>query len=272
MKTPITYYGGKQKLLPVILPLFPQHKTFTEPFIGGGAVFWAKARSDVEVVNDNNREIINFYQVTQSNFTKLEKMISATLHSRSLYNDAYVIYNNPHMFSNLQRAWAVWALAAQSFSSKFGGGWGYDVSTKKSARLISNKRDSFLPEYSERLRYVQIECTDALRIIRIRDTLETFHYYDPPYFNADCGHYDKYDINDFEALLNTLENIKGKFLLSSYASDMLSSYSKRNQWFTKKLEQKVSVPTGVGSSSKRKIELLTANYDISCTGGLLLNF
>ncbi|QZT36681.1 DNA adenine methylase [Halosquirtibacter xylanolyticus] len=43
---------------------------------------------------------------------------------------------------------------------------------------------------SIRLQNVQIECTDALRIINSRDQEEAFFYCDPPYFNSDCGHYD----------------------------------------------------------------------------------
>lgn len=39
MKTPISYYGGKQKLISKILPLLPEHTLYTEPFIGGGAVY-----------------------------------------------------------------------------------------------------------------------------------------------------------------------------------------------------------------------------------------
>mgnify|MGYP000216877373 CR=1 FL=1 len=53
MKTPITYYGGKQTLLKYLLPLIPQHKLYCEPFFGGGAVFFAKPKSDVEVININ---------------------------------------------------------------------------------------------------------------------------------------------------------------------------------------------------------------------------
>jgi len=60
MKTPITYYGGKQTLLKYLLPLIPQHKLYCEPFFGGGAVFFAKPKSDVEVINDINGEVINF--------------------------------------------------------------------------------------------------------------------------------------------------------------------------------------------------------------------
>ena len=75
MKTPITYYGGKQKLLPVILPLIPIHKTYTEPFVGGGAVFWAKPKSRTEVINGSNRELINFYECAKNDFVDLEKLI-----------------------------------------------------------------------------------------------------------------------------------------------------------------------------------------------------
>ena len=62
-KTPLAYYGGKQKLVPVILPLIPAHDIYIEPFVGGGALFWAKKPSNLEVINDNNRELINFIKV-----------------------------------------------------------------------------------------------------------------------------------------------------------------------------------------------------------------
>jgi DNA adenine methylase len=62
LKTPITYYGGKQNLVTTILPLIPNHKLYAEVFVGGGAIFWSKPQSDVEVINDTNREMINFYE------------------------------------------------------------------------------------------------------------------------------------------------------------------------------------------------------------------
>jgi len=39
MRTPITYYGGKQKLSKLIVSLIPKHRMYVEPFFGGGAVF-----------------------------------------------------------------------------------------------------------------------------------------------------------------------------------------------------------------------------------------
>lgn len=117
MKTPVTYYGGKQKLVATILPLFPDHLLYTEPFCGGAALFFSKEPSEMEVLNDLNSELINFYKVMQTDFISLQKEINITLHSRRQYEDARVVYRNPHLFSSLKRAWAVWVQASQSFAS-----------------------------------------------------------------------------------------------------------------------------------------------------------
>ncbi len=263
MKTPLTYYGGKQRLAETIIGLIPEHTTYTEAFVGGGAIFWSKERCIVEVINDNNREIINFYEVVQNEFVELEKYIRISLYSRSLHNDAVVMYNNPHLFTRIQRAWALWVLANQSFAGKLNNSWGYDKKTKKTSASLITKRDSFTYEYAARLQSVQLECTDALRVIVSRDHPGAFHYCDPPYVGSDCGHYKSYTMNDFEALLKILESIEGKFLLSSYPNDLLKKYTRKNNWFTKTLEQKVSVAQGVGKGGKRKIEVLTGNYNIA---------
>ncbi|PCI11855.1 MAG: methyltransferase [Flavobacteriaceae bacterium] len=263
MKTPVSYYGGKQNLVATILPMFPKHTLYAEPFVGGGAIFWSKPKSDVEVINDTNRELINFYEIVQNQFIDLEKMIRISLHSRSIHNDAIVIYNNPHMFTRIQRAWSIWVLAAQSFSSMLDGSFGYDKQKGTTSQKITNKRNSFTEEYSIRIQNVNIECTDALRIINSRDFKDAFFYCDPPYFNSDCGHYDGYSRDDFEMLLKTLSRIEGKFLMSSYPSDILVEYTNKFAWNTKKLEQSVSVANNCGKPQKKKIEVLTANYDLS---------
>ncbi len=62
MKTPITYYGGKQILTHEILELMPAHKIYVEPFFGGGAIFFAKGSSFLEVIHtlliEVNQQII----------------------------------------------------------------------------------------------------------------------------------------------------------------------------------------------------------------------
>jgi DNA adenine methylase len=262
MKTPISYYGGKQKLADKIISLIPQHILYSEPFMGGGAVFFAKPPSEIEVLNDTNRELINFYRVVQQDFVGLEKEIRITLHSRDLHRKASVIYNNPDMFSEIKRAWAVWVLSAQSFSSQLDSSFGYDKSKNTTTKKIHNNKERFTEDYAIRLQNVQLESADALYVISSRDTDQSFFYCDPPYYNSDCGHYDGYSEQDFESLLIKLLTIKGKFLLSSYPSELLKRYSKQNNWYTWSLEQDVTV-NQKGGYLKRKIEVLTANYPIN---------
>src|SRR5690606_15093221 len=112
--------------------------------------------------------------------------------------------------------------------------------------------DRFTQEYAIRLQNVQLECTDALYVIQSRDTEYSFFYADPPYIGSDCGHYDGYTEQDYEALLKVLEGIKGKFLLSSYPSPLLDEFINRNSWHSEHFEQGVSVNNKSGYQ-KRKV-------------------
>ena len=261
LRTPLSYYGGKQKLCPKILELIPEHVLYGEPFIGGGAVFFGKPPSKVEVLNDTNKQLMNFYQVLKDDFVSLEKEIRITLHSRDLHRKASVIYNFPDMFNPVKRAWAVWVLSSQSFCAMLDASWGFDKIKASTSIKIQNKKDGFTEEYAIRLQNAQIECTDALYIIGSRDTENSFFYCDPPYFNSDCGHYDGYTEQDFENLLIHLSLIKGKFLLSSYPSKILDKYAREHKWHTWSIEQSVSINSKSGYR-KAKVEVLTANYPI----------
>lgn len=263
MKPALTYYGGKQKLAPTIIPLIPEHVLYNEPFAGGAAILFAKEPSEIEVLNDTNKELINFYQVVQQDYVALEKKIRITLHSRSQHKDASTIYNSPHLFTALDRAWAVWVLASQSFSSILDGSWGYDKTRNTTTRKIINKGLLFTEDYAIRLQNVQLECSDAVYIIQSRDTDKTFHYVDPPYFNSDCGHYNGFNEDSMKRLLNALSCVTGKFLLSSYPSELLTGYKKKYGWYMREIEQIVSVNAKAGAGKqKKKIEVLTANYPI----------
>ena len=259
MKTPITYYGGKQKLSKIIVSLIPEHILYCEPFLGGAAIFFSKNQSEVEVLNDTNRELVNFYRTVKLDFVSLEKEIQISLHSRDLHRKAQVIYNNPDMFSEIKRAWAVWILSTQSFASKLGDAFGYDKGRNTTTKRISNKRENFTEEYAIRLQNVQLECADALYVIKSRDSVDSFFYCDPPYYNSDMGHYDGYSMDDFENLLKVLSNINGKFLLSSYPSDILTDFANKHNWKVQVFEQGVSVNVK-GGYLKKKWEVLTSNY------------
>ncbi len=260
-KTPISYYGGKINMISTILPLIPKHRIYTEAFFGGGAIFFAKGKAEAETINDINELVVNFYKVIQSDFENLKAKVEATPFSRAAYTVAWSIYRMPHLFNKLQQAWAFYVSTNMGFACRIGS-WGYDKYGKR-LKAFSNKKLIFDKSVYERLQNVQIESNDACTVIKSKDTVDAFHYVDPPYFNSNMGHYDDYDKTDYIKLLDTLSSIEGKFLLSSYPSDILNEYIKQNGWYSKKITKTLSASKGIaGQKRKVKYEVLTANYPL----------
>ena len=247
-------------MLNVILPLIPKHKIYVEPFFGGGAVYFAKEKVSSEIINDTNSFVINFYKVLKENFKELKSKIDSTLYSRATYKVCLNIYKIPHLFDNLQKAWAFWVLTSQGFSGIIGS-WSYDKDSSK-ARTFRNKKLRFTEEIVKRIEETQIESTDALKVIKSRDTIYTFHFIDPPYVGADQGHYKGYSEQEFIDLLDILSNIKGKFLLTSYNSVLLDTYVKKNNWNQVKIKKPLTAYKSTGGKRKTKIEVLTINYKV----------
>lgn len=258
LKTPITYYGGKQTMLKYLLSMIPEHRMYCEPFFGGGALFFAKPKAEVEIINDLNGEVINFFKVLKTKFLALQKEVQATLHSRELYRRSMEIYKHPHRYSDVQRAWALWTATNQGFAGMIGS-WGFGKTNSKE-KAVAAKRDNFIRAYEDRLRTVQVENTDALKVIARCNEKDAFIYCDPPYIGSDQGHYGGYGEEQYEELLNALSKTKARFLLSSYPSRILSKYIRRFGWKTKKVEKYVAVTK---LTDRKKTEVLVYNYDLS---------
>ena len=249
-------------MLKSILPLIPEHNIYIEPFFWWGAVYRWKKPAICEVINDVNMNVVNFYEVLKHDYLKLRSYIQKTLHSRETYKKALLIYESPWLFSEnpVLRARSFYTLNNQGFCSRIGSWW-YDK--EKRANTVQNKIDRFGEFLTERIKYTQIEQNDALKVIRSRDREDAFIYADPPYINTDQWHYGGYTLEHFNNLLKTLEQVKGKFLLSSYPSKILAIYSKRNGWYTKKVDKPLTANGAKKwQTRKRKTEVLTANYPI----------
>lgn len=269
MKTPISYYGGKQNMVRNILPLLPLHKIYCEPFFGGGAVFFAKKPAKLSAINDTNGWAITFYRQLQSNFEALNEMIQGTLHSEADYYRAKAILKEGNG-TDLETAWAFWVQTNMSFGNKMFAGFAFNntvvTGNPKTGGLIrqpqntKSKKQAF-SQYRNVLESAEIFNRDALNVIALKDTAETLHYIDPPYIGSHCGHYEGYTQENFYELLELLATIKGKFLLSSYPNDALLSARERHGWRSMDIVQNLSV-SGKGTEGKTKTECLTFNYQL----------
>ena len=261
MKTPITYYGGKQNMLKHILPLVPPHTLYTEAFAGGAALFFAKKPVPVEVINDLNGELVNFYRTIAADFPALKALVNQTLHSRGLHEHAWYVYNTPAFFTNAERAWAVWELSKLGFAGQMSRSFGFDKSEGRHPKKVAFAKERFTADLAERLEHTTIECDDALKVIARYDTPEAFHFVDPPYVGSNMGHYSgMFNEQDLLKLLEVLGGIAGKFMLTMYPHDAIAAAAKRRKWHIHAVERNV---TACKASSRRKQEeWMVVNYEV----------
>lgn len=261
---PLTYYGGKKRIAEWILQYIPSHDIYCEPFFGGGAVFFAKQPSYLEVINDHNTMLINFYRQCQENFDIMASKIQNELHSEFRYHLAEKIYSGQKSASDIEKAVATWLVFNQSWNASARAGWKFDQGSGGSHAgiVFAHARRNFCQWLKKRLQYVQISCRDALQVIRDRDSERTFFYLDPPYPDTNQGHYSGYTWEKLEELLTLLQSIQGLFALSNYPSEMISKFSAENNWQLKEFTMKKNSNMAAVEGSQ-KTEVLLMNYEIS---------
>ena len=177
-----------------------------------------KCKGTVEVVNDINSNIYNFWKQLRDNPDELYRVLDATPSSHEDYKNSQKVFRGEIKASDLERARATFVL----FNSTYGGtGSGWERRVSKGKFSYSNK--PVLKGKIESIRFlkntfrdVYIENTDALKVIKTWDTETSFFYIDPPYPKTNQATYLGYSMKDFNNLCRLLKKIKGKFILSCY--------------------------------------------------------
>lgn len=92
---------------------------------------------------------------------------------------------------------------------------------------------NFKREYVHALSQTSLELDDAVKVIKRYDSKYAFFYCDPPYPGTNCGHYGDYTLDEFESLLETLAEIKGKFMLSCFMNAPLREFIDAGKYHSK---------------------------------------
>lgn len=236
-KAPTPYFGGKAQLAPQIVALMPPHKVYVEPFLGAGAVFFTKAPAPIEVLNDADGALVNFFRVLRdpARGERLRKALDLTPFAREEWADAHAGlravergWDSAADDVEVARRWFV--LTQMSFAGRIAGGRGGEApgwryATHPSHNPAASYRSAIdrLPTFTARLRLAQIEHGDALDIIRRFDRRGTLMYLDPPYVpdsRRGGGYTHEMTHADHVALLDaiTAPRFRSMIILSGYDS------------------------------------------------------
>lgn len=111
ISSPIKWWGGKKYQLKHILPLIPQHTCYVEVFGGARHVFFAKPPSEVEIYNDLDGRLVNFFLCLKYHPTALMAEIDTILHSREMYKHKFSISDHHRLARVLKEVQGKWLLS-----------------------------------------------------------------------------------------------------------------------------------------------------------------
>jgi DNA adenine methylase len=257
MRGPINYIGGKNRLAGVIIERIPKHLTYIEPFSGGARVFFRKPPSRVEVLNDLDSELVNFYRVCQYHHEELIRSMRFMPVSRELFYD--LKEDETKKLTDIQRAARFLYLQKLAYGGRITRK-AYAIRVLERANLRSDAIAETLNETHARLVGVQIEHLPYDQIIKRYDRPGTFFYLDPPYYDIRLYHYNL-EHEDFIEMAELLKGIKGKFLLS------LNDHPEVRKLFAGFHIETVKIAYSLHRKAGRRYhELLISNFEPTKTG------
>jgi len=251
MVGPLPYIGGKRALAKQIIALFPQHTTYVEAFAGGAQVLFAKEPSKVEVLNDLDGEIMNFFRVVREHYEELIRYFRFVLVSRKWYD--LLRTTDPQTLTDVQRASRYLYVLKASFAGRVSHP-NYHWHVVQPPGLNLDRLPELLENTHKRLERVQLECLPYERILAHFDRKETLFFLDPPYFRKKLYHFNFSD-EDFVKLEERVRDIRGKFVLT------LNDVPEVRQLFRQYHMRHVQLHyTSQKTAGRRYTELLITNF------------
>jgi len=211
-KSPLAWLGGKSRLADTIIQRFPAHETYVEVFAGAAWVLFRKPESDVEIINDINRDLVNLYRCVKHHLAELCAQFRWMLVARDEFDR--FLQTPADTLTDIQRAARFYYLAKSSFGARLDKPT-FGIAASAPSRLNLLRIEEDLSEAHLRLSRVYIENRPYAQIVERFDRPGTLFYLDPPYWGCE-GDYGPgvFSREDFQRLAEQLGGIKGKFLLS----------------------------------------------------------
>lgn len=229
----LRYHGGKWRAASWIVSCLPEdHDVYVEPFGGSAAVLLKKQRSAIEVYNDLDGEVVNFFWALRD---RPEELIRAIYWTPFAHEEQRLSRQPTSESLEAARRFYVRShLTISGPTAQWNSGWRRQKKMSRGRNGKSNMKPAaksfmeveHLYHIAERMRGVIIESTDAMEIIRRYDQTRAVFYIDPPYvkstrrrWSASAYQHEMTDEQHRE-LAAVLRECCGMVVLSGYDCDL----------------------------------------------------
>ncbi|WP_440501682.1 DNA adenine methylase [Serratia nevei] len=246
----VPWIGGKRRLAKHILPLFPAHTCYVEPFCGAAALYFLKTPSKIEVINDINGELVNLYRVVKHHLEEFVRQFKWALVSRQIYK--WLQDTPEETLTDIQRAARFYYLQKQAFGGKVAD-HSFGTSTTSAPRFNLLRIEEELSMAHLRLSRTLIEHLDWHQCIERYDRPHTLFYCDPPYWGTE-GYGVDFPIGNYIHMSELARSIKGKMIIS------VNDIPEMRQAFKGLNIQTVCINYSLSGKSSPRQELVICNF------------
>jgi DNA adenine methylase len=221
----LRWHGGKWKLAPWIIGHFPSHRFYFEPFGGAGSVLLRKPPALVEIYNDLDDRLVNFFRVLRDDDRRraLLRALSLTPFAEAEYITALEpCLDDP--VEDARRLAVRQAFAHGTDSARRASGFRIEVfSDFKRGPYEWRRYSRALARTTNRLRNVCISKRDWKALMR-RASADTLIYLDPPYVpdtrcDGSRAYAHELTAAAHDDLLSYVASAPGMIILSGYPHD-----------------------------------------------------
>jgi DNA adenine methylase len=236
----LKYYGAKWNLAPWIISHFPKHDNYIEPCGGTAAVLLQKQPSALEVFNDLDSNVVNFFRVLRDRQDELIEKIKLTPYAREEFE--YCRQRSNDELENARRFFVGCWMSISCTSFDKTSGW-RSTSYWKQLRVIHvvsyKSAIENLYHVADRFKYVQIENRPAQYVIERYDNKDSLIYFDPPYVKETRSQKNQYNLevdNQFHIdCAELLKQCKGAVIVSGYNCELYEQLYGNWQRFDKEV-------------------------------------
>ena len=242
--------GNKSRIAHKIIPYFPPHKIYVEPFFGAGGMFFQKPQAPYNILNDLDSDVYNLWNVV-SNEESLRKFTDLA-ELMPIHSDLLAFWKENTESDPIRKA------ARFIFLSNYGLYGKPDNITFRSENtkkiLLEN-----LKLIQDRIKFCQFsnfdfeKCINSLSFRSHLDIDNTLIYCDPPYLGTTDNYSNSFTESDSLRLFNVLQESGCKFAISEFDNPFILEQAKQRNLNIIEIGERQSL-------KNRNMEILITNY------------
>jgi DNA adenine methylase len=246
----LTRLGNKRRIAKTIIPYFPEHEVYIEPFFGGGGMFFNKPKAKYNIVNDNDSEVFNLFQVVNNDFQALEKAV----YQLPICEDLWNYWKQNQEADPVKKA--IRFLLFSNFSYMGAG---------DTMRFGMNNTQKILHENIEKTHdlmfgtlLMNVDFRKVFKKISFKketDKQKAFVYCDPPYLETTNNYQSGFNQQDCEDLFQVLVDSKMKFAVSEFDNPFVLEQAQNHNLNIIEIGERVNM-------KNRRTEILITNYSL----------